>query len=55
LDDDGAADGFDRAVEHGEKAVTRAFDKSSVMFDDRGVDEFAPVPLHPCVSSLLIE
>jgi hypothetical protein len=55
LDDNGAADGFDRTVEHGEKAITRAFDKSSVMLDDRGVNEFAPVPLHPRVSSLLIE
>ncbi len=43
----------DRAVEHGEKAVTRTFNKSSVMLDNRGVDEFAPMSLHPrvCVPS----
>ena len=54
LDDDGAADGFDRAVEHGEKAVTRTFNKSSVMLDDGGVNELAPMSLHPRVRSLLI-
>src|SRR4029079_14907385 len=55
LDDDGAADGFDRAVEHGEKAITRAFNESSMMLDDRGLDEFASMPLHPRVSSFLID
>jgi hypothetical protein len=55
LDDDGAADGFDRTVEHGEKAITRAFNESSVMLYDRGLDEFASMPLHPRVSSFLID
>ena len=54
LDDDGAADGFDRAVEHSEKAVTRTFNKPSVMLDDRGVNELAPMSLHPRVRALLI-
>ncbi len=54
LDDDGAADGFDRTVEHSEKAVTRTFNKSSVMLDDGGINELAPMPLHPRVRSLLI-
>jgi hypothetical protein len=54
LDDDGAADGFDRAVEHSEKAVTRTFNKPSVMLDDRGVNELAPMSLYPRVRALLI-
>ena len=49
LDDDGAADGFDRAVEHSEKAVTRTFNKPSVMLDDSGVNELAPMSLYPRV------
>src|SRR5690349_4142985 len=54
LDDDAAADGFDRAVEYREKTVTGAFNKSSVMLDDRGVNELAPIPLHARVRALLI-
>jgi hypothetical protein len=54
LDNNGAADGFDRAVEHREKAVARTFNESSVILDDRRVNEVASVPHHPRVRALLI-
>jgi hypothetical protein len=50
----GAADGFDRAVEDREKSVARTFNESSVIFDDRRVNEVASVPHHPRVRALLI-
>ena len=54
LDNNGAADGFDRAVEDREKSVARTFNESSVIFDDRRVNEVASVPHHPRVRALLI-
>jgi hypothetical protein len=54
LDDDGAADGFDRAVEYREKAVARTFNETSVILDDRRVNEVASVAHHPRVRTLLI-
>ena len=55
MDDDSATDGFDRAVEHRQKAVTRIIDKLAVMLCESRLDEFAPLPHDACVRSFLIE
>jgi hypothetical protein len=55
LDDNGAPNGFDRAVKHREKAVARSFDQPSVVFNDSGLNKFAPVSLDARVRPLLIE
>jgi len=55
MDDDSATDGFDRAIEHRQKAVTRIIDKLPVVLCDAWLDEFAPLPHHACVRSFLIE
>jgi hypothetical protein len=55
MDDDCATDGFDRAVEHRQKAVTRIIDKLPLVLSDAWLDEFAPLPHHACVGSFLIE
>ena len=54
LNNDGAADGFDRTIEHRQKAITCIFDKPSVVLRDRRFNNFAPVPLHPCVRSFFV-
>jgi len=55
LDDDGAPDGFDWTVEHRQKAVSRTFDQPSMMLGDRGINEFAPMPLHSRMCPLLVD
>ena len=55
MDDDSATDGFDRAVEHRQKAVTGIIDKLPLVLCDAWLDEFAPLPHHACVRSFLIE
>jgi hypothetical protein len=55
LNNDRAADGFDRTIEHRQKAVTGIFDKPSVVLRDRWFNNFAPVPLHPRVRSFFVE
>jgi hypothetical protein len=55
LDDNGAPNGFDRTVEHSEKAVACSFDKSSMVLNDRGFNEFASISLDARVRPLLIE
>src|SRR6185437_8676603 len=44
LDDDGAAHGLDRAVEHREEAVAGVLDDPAVMLDDGRIDQLAPLP-----------
>jgi len=55
LDDDGAPNGFDRAVEHSEKTVPRSFVKPSVVLSDSGLNELAPISLDARVCPLLID
>jgi hypothetical protein len=55
LDDNGAPNGFDWAVEHSEKTVPRSFDKPPVVLSDSGLDELAPITLDARVCPLLIE
>jgi hypothetical protein len=55
MDDDSATDGFDRAIEHRQEAVTRIIDKLAVVLCESRLDEFAPLPHHACVGSFLIE
>ena len=55
MDDDSATDGFDRAVEHRQKAVTRIVDKLPLVLSDTWLDELAPLPHHASVCSFLIE
>jgi hypothetical protein len=54
LNDDGASDGFNWAIEHRQKAVTRIFDKPAVVLRDRRFNNFAPLPLHPRVRSFFV-
>src|SRR6516164_6442993 len=55
LDDEGAADGFDRTVEHRQKTVAGAWDKLAVVLCEVGLDEFAPLPRHAGVGAFLIK
>jgi hypothetical protein len=55
LNNDGAADGFDRTIEHRQKAITGIFDKPAVVLRDRRFNNVAPVPLHPRVRSFFVE
>src|SRR5262249_38456922 len=55
MDDDSATDGFDRAVEHRQNAITRIVDELPLVLCDAWLNYFAPVPHHACVRSFLIE
>jgi hypothetical protein len=55
LDDNGAPNGFDRAVEHSEKTIPRTLDKPTVVLSDSGLNELAPISLDARVCPLLIE
>src|SRR6516225_2107424 len=55
LDDDGAPNGFDRALEHSKKTVPRTFHEPSVVLSDRGLNELAPKSHDPRVCPLLID
>jgi hypothetical protein len=55
LHDDGTADGFDRAVEHYQKAVTRILDELTLVLCDGRLDEFASLPHHARVRPFLID
>src|SRR4249919_2727016 len=55
MDDDSATHGFDRAIEHRQKAVTRIIDKLPLVLCDAWLNEFAPLSHHACVRSFLIE
>jgi hypothetical protein len=54
LNNDGAADSFDRTIEHRQKTITSIFDKPSVVLRDRRFNDFAPLPLHACVRSFFV-
>jgi hypothetical protein len=54
LNNNGAADSFDRTIEHRQKAIAGIFDKPSVVLRNRRFNDFAPVPLHPRVRSFLV-
>src|SRR5262249_36055124 len=44
----------DRAVEHGQKAITRIFDESPVVLRDGWLDEFTPLTFYTSVCPLLV-
>jgi hypothetical protein len=54
LNDDGASNSFDRAIEHRQKAITRIFDESPVMLCDGWLDEFTPLSFYASVCSFLV-
>src|SRR5262249_41371527 len=54
LNDDCAAHGFNRAVEHGQETIARMLDGPAVMLGDGWLDEFAPMPLDASMGSFLI-
>jgi hypothetical protein len=55
LDDDGAPNSLDWAVEHHEETITRGLDEPSMVLKDRGLNEFAPISLDARVCALLID
>jgi hypothetical protein len=55
LDNNGAADGFDRAVEHRQKAVAGIGNELAAVLCEVGLDEFAPLPRHPGECAFLVK
>jgi hypothetical protein len=54
LNDDGASNGFDRAIEHCQEAITRIFDESPVVLRDGWLDEFTPLTSYTSVCPLFV-
>ena len=55
LDHDAGSDGLDRAVENGDEAVARGFEKPAVVLFDSGLDEVALDPLDAVVRPFLVD